>query len=85
MYFSFCNKPKAGAILAFISLSSKKTELAYDKLLLNQVPSYLYHLAKMISISQGMLTNMHKYSQSVFPEEVKIYSYTFFKIVEKTT
>lgn len=78
-------QPKAGVILAFMSLSSKKTELAHDKLLLNKVPSYLYHLAKMISISQGCLqicTNIHN---QCFQKTVKFYSYTFFKIVEKNT
>lgn len=47
------------AILAFIILSSKKTELAHEKLLLNKIHSYLYHLAKMITISQGMFANMN--------------------------
>lgn len=71
----FCSKPKAGAVLAFMSLSSKKNELAHDKLLLNKVPSYLYHLAKMISISLGMLqicTNIHN---QCFLKTVKFYSY----------
>lgn len=46
-------------MLAFTSPSSKKTGLSHEKLLLNKIHSYLYHLAKMITISQGMFANMN--------------------------